>query len=97
VETMLERGFLGEVRRLLERGLFEWLTSSRAIGYAELARHLEGGLSLEEAVESTVRRTRQLARRQMVWFRRDPRIRWFPTDERGAAAIVDELAEYLGR
>ncbi len=95
VQTMLERGLLEEVRRLLDGGLFEWLTSSRAIGYAEFARHLEGRISLEEAVESTVRRTRQLARRQMVWFRRDPRIRWFPTDERGAAAIVDELARYL--
>ncbi len=95
VETMLRRGLLEEVRRLLDRGLFGWLTSSRAIGYAEFARHLEGRLSLEEAVESTVRRTRQLARRQMVWFRRDPRIRWFPADERGAAALVDELARYL--
>ena len=52
-----------------------WLTSTQAIGYSELARHLDGRLSLEEAWEATVRRTKNLARRQMAWFRRDPRVR----------------------
>ena len=95
VRVMVEAGFADEVRMLLDRGLLGWLTAGQAIGYAEFARHLEGELSLEEAVAQTVKRTRELARRQMVWFRRDPRIRWFAADERGAAAIVDELTEYL--
>ena len=95
VRAMVEAGFADEVRILLDRGLLGWLTASQAIGYAEFARHLEGELSLEEAVAQTVKRTRELARRQMVWFRRDPRIRWFDADEDGAAAIVDELTEYL--
>ena len=80
---------------LLDRGLLGSLTAGQAIGYAEFARHLEGELSLEEAVAQMVKRTRELARRQMVWFRRDPRIRWFAADEHGAAGIVDELTEYL--
>jgi tRNA A37 N6-isopentenylltransferase MiaA len=42
-----------------------------------------------------VRRTRELARRQMAWFRRDPRIRWFRVGEDGAVAAVDEIEEYL--
>jgi tRNA dimethylallyltransferase len=95
VEAMLAAGVLDEVRGLLDRGLFGWLTSSQAIGYAEFARHLRGELSLREAVAGTVRRTKALARRQLAWFRRDPRIRWFATDERGAQAIVEDVTGYL--
>jgi tRNA dimethylallyltransferase len=95
VAAMLRAGFLDEVAALLERGLFGWLTSSQAIGYAEFARHLRADLSLDEAIERTVKRTRALARRQLAWFRRDPRIRWFQTDERGASAIAEPLTRYL--
>jgi len=95
VHSMLDGGLLHEVQALVDRGLFGWLTSSRAIGYAEFARHLAGELPFEEAVAGTVKRTKELARRQMVWFRRDPRIRWFPVGEHGAAAMVGELTEYL--
>jgi tRNA dimethylallyltransferase len=95
VRAMVGAGLLDEVGALLDRGLFGWFTASRAIGYAEFARHLQHELSLEEATAETVRRTRELARRQMVWFRRDPRIRWFPAGERGAIEMVDELTEYL--
>jgi tRNA dimethylallyltransferase len=95
VRGMVDAGLLEEVRALLDRGLFGWLTASRAIGYAEFARHLRGEITLAEATAETVRRTRELARRQMVWFRRDPRIRWFPAGERGAIDVVDEVTEYL--
>ena len=77
VSAMFAAGWVGEVRALLERGAGDWLTSTQAIGYSELARHLDGRLSLEEAWEGTVRRTKNLARRQTAWFRRDPRVRWF--------------------
>ncbi len=93
--TMLAGGFLDEVRALLDRGFGGWLTSSQAIGYAELARHLEGELSLEEAAASTVKRTKELARRQMVWFRKDPRVAWFPAGEDGAVGILDDIVGYL--
>jgi tRNA dimethylallyltransferase len=96
VAAMLEAGWLEEVRALVARGSGDWLTSTQAIGYAELARHLEGRLSLAEAVEATVQRTRNLARRQLAWFRRDPRIRWFEADEAGASELVDDLSAYLG-
>jgi tRNA dimethylallyltransferase len=95
VLAMVDAGFVDEVRSLVEGGLGGWLTASQAIGYAELARHLAGELSLDEAVAGTVKRTKELARRQMVWFRRDPRIRWFPAGQEGAVAVVDELVGYL--
>jgi tRNA dimethylallyltransferase len=95
VLAMLEGGWLDEVRGLMERGFGAWLTATQAIGYAEIAEHLDGGMSLDEAAERTVRRTKELARRQEAWFRRDPRIRWFDAGSEGAAAVVDELRGYL--
>jgi tRNA dimethylallyltransferase len=95
VRGMLAAGWLDEVERLVAGGFGGWLTSSQAIGYAEPARHLEGELSLEDAVRQTVKRTRHLARRQMAWFRRDPRIRWFDAGPEGAPSLVGELVAYL--
>ena len=96
VLAMLEAGLLDEVRGLLERGLGGWFTSSQAIGYAEFARHLQGRLSLEDAVERTVSRTKNLARRQEAWFRRDPRIRWFEAGTGGASDVIPDVSAYLG-
>ena len=95
IARMLETGWIDEVRDLRERGFGAWLTSSQAIGYAELAEHLDDRLPLDEAMERTVKRTKELARRQMAWFRRDPRVRWFDAGEDGAAEIVDEVTAYL--
>lgn len=95
VQEMLAAGWIDEVQRLVAAGFGGWLTSTQAIGYAELARHLAGELGLEDAVRQTVTRTRHLARRQMAWFRRDPRIRWFDADDDGAASVVDDLVAYL--
>lgn len=95
VGAMLERGLLDEVRTLVGRGLGGWLTASQAIGYAEFARHLAGELTLEDAVAGTIKRTKALARRQLAWFRRDPRVTWFEAGPAGAGAIVDDIAGYL--
>jgi len=96
VLAMLENGWLDEVQALMDRGFGAWLTASQAIGYAELAEHLDGRLSLDEAAERTVKRTRELARRQMAWFRRDPRIRWFDAGAGGASEVADDIRAYLG-
>ncbi len=95
VRRMLEAGWLEEVERLVADGAGGWLTSTQAIGYAELARHLTGELGLDDAVRRTITRTRNLARRQMAWFRRDPRIRWFDVGDEGAAGAVDRIVAHL--
>lgn len=94
VRGMVEAGFLDEVRALVARGELGGRTSGQAIGYAAFARHLAGEMTIEDAIELTVRRTRALARRQLAWFRRDPRIRWFPTAD-GAEAIAPDVRAYL--
>jgi tRNA dimethylallyltransferase len=95
--SMLDSGWLDEVRGLMDRGFGGWLTSTQAIGYAELARHLRGEMSLDAALEAIVTRTGHLARRQMSWFRRDPRIRWFDVNGRGAMRALEPiLAAFSG-
>ena len=94
VRRQLEAGLLEETRSLLQRGMPS-PTARQAIGYAEAIEHVSGRITLDEAAERIAKRTRELARRQMAWFRRDARIRWFDTDDRGAAALAGELTEYL--
>ena len=87
--AQLAAGFLDEVRRL--RGAMS-RTARQALGYKELLAHLAGECGLEASVDAAVRRTREFARRQRAWFRRDPRITWL-----GAPANpVDLLPALLG-
>ncbi len=94
VEEMFAAGFVAEVERLLERGLAQGRTAGRAIGYPEVAAHLAGELSLDEARERTVVATRRFARRQDAWFRKDPRIHWvrFDDPDRVARALSEVCA-----
>ena len=88
VAAMAEAGLVEEVRRLAERPLSR--TARQALGYKELLDAMEQGTPIPEALEAVVRRTRAYARRQLAWFRRDPRVRWStlpPGPERIALAL----------
>ena len=87
VSRMWERGLVAEVRRLEAAGLREGRTAARALGYAQVLRHLAGECTQDEARAETVRATRRFARRQESWFRRDPRVRWLDA----AASPADQL------
>lgn len=76
VQIMHAQGFLEEVRELVDQGLREGKTASRAIGYQQYLQLLDGEITAEAAIEDTTVATRQLARRQLTWFRADPRIHW---------------------
>jgi tRNA dimethylallyltransferase len=74
--AMVEAGLVDEVRALAaRRGGFS-RTARQALGYREILAHVEDGAPLDECLEEAVRRTRQFARRQASWFRRDPRVTW---------------------
>lgn len=77
VEKMWELGLVEEVRDLIGRGLLEGKTARRAIGYAQVIAMAEGLISDVLAKEETKAATRQYARRQETWFKRDERIHWF--------------------
>lgn len=77
VDKMIEKGFVEEVKNILESGYEINLNSLNTVGYKEIIEHLEGNLTLERAVELIKRNTRHYAKRQMTWFRKDKRIQWF--------------------
>ena len=85
-------GWLEETRKLLERYGSLSRTAREATGYHELIEHLEGQISLEEAAERIKIATRQLARRQMKWFRRWTQVGWLEGDrppEELVGAVMD--------
>ncbi|HUR77194.1 MAG TPA: tRNA (adenosine(37)-N6)-dimethylallyltransferase MiaA [Acidimicrobiales bacterium] len=83
--AMLESGFVQEVRALARRPGGLGRTARQALGYRQLLEHVEDGRTLDACVAEAVRATVQFARRQRVWFRRDPRIAWYPSDVEPAA------------
>ena len=94
LEAMLAAGLLAEVRRLAARpdGLSH--TARQALGYRELLAHLELGVDLSISVEETLRRTRSFARRQRVWWRRDPRVAWLDAGDNPLALAPRLLGEW---
>lgn len=76
VLRMWERGLLEEVRGLIDLGLRDSKTAAVAIGYAQALGQLDGDLTKEQAIASTIQLTQRYARRQVSWFKRDPRIQW---------------------
>ena len=77
VDLMMNKGLLDEVKGLYNKGYDRRLPAMQAIGYAQLLAYLDGEVSLDGAVERIKRATRQFAKRQLTWFRRDERIKWF--------------------
>jgi len=74
--AMVDAGLVDEVRGLASRTRGISRTARQALGYREILAHVEDGVPLADCLEEAVRRSRQFARRQASWFRRDPRIRW---------------------
>jgi tRNA dimethylallyltransferase len=74
--AMVADGLVDEVRALAARPAGLSRTARQALGYREILAHVEQGAPLAECLEEAARRTRQFARRQASWFRRDPRITW---------------------
>lgn len=76
VDAMIEGGLVEEVRRLRDEGIDPSCTAMNAVGYQEILSYLEGSSSLADSIEAIKAGTRQYARRQMTWFRKEARLRW---------------------
>jgi len=93
---LFANGLLAEVRALLDAGYGPELRPMTGHGYREAAAHLAGEASLVDAIALTARRTRQYAKRQLTWFRRDSRIRWLsaearPSDDRDLVDTAERV------
>ena len=93
VDIMMRDGLLAEVEGLLSRGeLISDTTAAQAIGYKEIIAHLNGEISLSEAVDLIKLSSRRYAKRQLTWFRRDGGYRLYVDDGQGSMRSPEELA-----
>ena len=78
VESMISNGLLAEVESLLP---FKDLNALQTVGYKELFDHLAGNLSLDAAIDRIKINTRQYAKRQITWFKKDKDVKWIKTED----------------
>ena len=91
-ERMIEEGWTDEIRRLHEQGIAWDAPAMTSIGYGELGAYVRGECLLEDAIAKAKRATRQYAKRQMTWFRRDKRIIWVKSEAEASSLV----GEWLG-
>ena len=91
VEQMWSQGFVAEVKELIGAGLLNGKTARQAIGYSQIINFLEGLTSENDAKELTKVATRQYARRQETWFKRDERIKWMAPNSNRTEAIINDI------
>ncbi len=95
--TMFDRGLVDEVQSLMQKGYGESYPLRQATGYKEVVRFLQGSLSLEACKQLVQRNTRRLAKKQMTWFRADPRIHWIRADNYDNILCLNEkILEVIG-
>ncbi len=94
VDEMVRQGLPGEVKRLLDGGLSETCTAMQAIGYKEMAAALAGRRTVAEAAEAIKLGTRQYAKRQMTWFRRQVSVWWLDAADKN---LLDKSTEIAGK
>lgn len=94
VDVMLEAGLIEEVKRLMSDAE-RYPTAAQAIGYKEIAAALAGRMSMDDAVSKVKQATRNFAKRQLTWFRRDERTIWISAQNRSIREIAGEMASHL--
>lgn len=97
VDLMMARGLLEEVRALQALGCHSGMVSMQGLGYKQILSHLEGEISLEEAVYLTKRDTRHFAKRQLTWFRREKEVIWVEKNvfDYNSQKILDFMQDFL--
>ena len=96
VDLLMDTGLLDEINRLSDMGLTQENISMKGIGYKELFDYLDGKCTLDESVETIKKNTRHYAKRQLTWFRRYEKMKWFNISEYENDDIaVKEILEWL--
>jgi len=95
VDAMVEAGWVSEVEDLIERGFDEESAGMQSLGYEEILLFLRGSLTLDLALDRIKRRSRQYAKRQLTWFRRDRRMRWLNIGDLGPNGVLDRIVRQV--
>ena len=92
VDIMIKSGLIEEVQMLKALGYTSEMQSMKGIGYKEMLYYLEGKISKEAAIDLIKKGSRNYAKRQLTWFRKDPRVKWICKDDFHSE---DEIIEYI--
>ncbi|MDI6765865.1 MAG: tRNA (adenosine(37)-N6)-dimethylallyltransferase MiaA [Bacteroidota bacterium] len=96
VDKMLEQSLVDEVKRLQSNGYSSQLNALQTVGYKEVFDYLEERISLKRMSELIKQNSRRYAKRQLTWFRRDKRIKWFDVNsEIDFASVTSSICEYF--
>lgn len=92
-QLMIEQGLIQEVDQLKNMGLDDSFTSMKGIGYKEIFPYLEGNQTLEQTIATIQQNTRRYAKRQLTWFRRYERLKWYDVDAQPDLITLIEIIE----
>lgn len=95
VDKMVADGLLEEVENLLNKGYERNSSALQGIGYKELIAYFNDECTLSEAIEKIKKNSRNFAKRQLTWFRRDPNIKWIYLDNKSDEQIIEELYKIM--
>ena len=96
VDNMFDNGLVEEVEILIKQGYNPELSSFQALGYKEVANYLNGNFTLEEVKEKVKTSTRNFAKRQMTYFRKNKDIKWFVLDDE-RQEIFEEVEKFISK
>ena len=77
---MFRRGLIQEVEKLIKKGYGNYYSMKQALGYKEVIKYLKGKVTVEDCRKEIIQNTKKLLKKQLTWFRADPRINWIRTD-----------------
>ncbi len=95
VDIMIEDGLIDEVESILASGFSKDLVSMQGIGYKEIIEYLEGIVTLGQAIYNIKKASRRLAKKQITWFKRDKRIKWWDLSDQDYCGATNEVIEYI--
>ncbi len=90
VDKMIKSGLVDEVKNILKLGYSKDINALNTVGYKEIIEYLEGKTTLERAIELIKRNTRRYAKRQLTWFKKDKRIKWFDINKKNDLKKITE-------
>ncbi|HHH81001.1 MAG TPA: tRNA (adenosine(37)-N6)-dimethylallyltransferase MiaA, partial [candidate division Zixibacteria bacterium] len=91
VDEMLEAGWVDEVKNLLKSGVTENAPAFSSIGYRQVVDYIKGKLSWEQMREQIIKATKEYARRQLIWFRKEPGAVWLDTTGKNSQEVALEV------
>lgn len=77
---MFSNGLLEEVKTLINKGYNDAFSLKQAVGYKEVVNYLNGSIAYKESIKEIIKNTKKLVKKQLTWFKADPRIEWIRVD-----------------